>query len=110
MAAPTTIDQRLSFFPTAHNECIRTLIVARLVSARRLAPRGHRMAPAGGLSFAAAMRMVDRVHRNTAVMRALAHPARPAGLTDRHVLVIDVANLSDRRQTIEQHLARLARR
>src|SRR5690242_838891 len=36
-------------------------VVAGLVAARRLAPRRHRMAAAGGLALATAMRVVDGV-------------------------------------------------
>src|SRR5271166_4350813 len=53
----------------SHDELIRSLVVAGLESARRLAPRSHRMAAARGLAFAAAVRMVHRIHRHPAVMR-----------------------------------------
>src|SRR5580692_8686435 len=94
----------------AHNELIRTLVVPRLVPARRLAPRCHGMPAARSLSFTAAMRMVYRVHRYTAVVRTLTQPPRPSGFADRHILVIDVADLPDRRHAVLRNLARLARR
>src|SRR5580693_5542039 len=94
----------------AHNELIRTLVVPRLVPARRLAPRCHGMPDARSLSFTAAMRMVYRVHRYTAVVRTLTQPPRPSGFADRHILVIDVADLPDRRHAVLRNLARLARR
>ena len=86
------------------------LAVARLVALGRQAPRRHRMAAARGLAFAAAERMVDRVHRDAAHVRTLAHPAAASRLADRHVLVIDVADLADRREALHADLANLARR
>src|SRR5665213_4424513 len=71
----------LLFASPVHDEFVGALVVARLVAARRLAPRRHRMASARGLAFAATVRVIDRVHRNAAVMRALAHPALAAGFT-----------------------------
>ena len=57
------------------DETIRLLVLARLVALGRHAPRGDRVATARGAAFAAAMRMVDRVHGDAAHMRALAEPA-----------------------------------
>jgi hypothetical protein len=51
------------------------------------------MAAAGRLAFTAAERVIDRVHRDAAHVRPLTHPAAPARFADRHVLVIDVADL-----------------
>jgi hypothetical protein len=53
--------------------------------------------------------MVDRIHRDAAVVRTPAHPPVAAGLADRHVLVLEVADLTDRRVTLDVHLADLAR-
>src|ERR1700730_8163236 len=47
-----------------------------------LAPRGHRMTAAGGAAFAAAVRMIDRVHRDAAVVGLAAEPAIATGLAD----------------------------
>src|SRR5260370_30451085 len=68
------------------------------------------MASAGRLALAAAQRMVDRVHRDAADVRPDAEPAAASGLADRHVLVIDVADLADRREALHVDLADLARR
>src|SRR4051794_21392925 len=62
------------------------------------------------LAFATAVRVVDRVHGRAADGRALAEPARTAGLADRHVAVLDVADLADGRAAGEQHAAHLAGR
>src|SRR5947209_6857834 len=86
------------------------LVVARLVSACWLAPRGHRVTAARGLAFAAAVRMVDRVHGYAAVGGTNAQPAGAPGLADRNVLVIGVAHLAHGRHALHQDPARLARR
>ncbi len=56
------------------------------------------------------MRVVDRVHRNAAVVRAPAEPPRAARLADREVLVLEVPDLADRRVAVDEDLARLAGR
>src|SRR5215207_4021271 len=50
----------------AHDHVRGALGLARLVAARRLAPRRHRVAAARGLALAAAVRVIDRVHRDAA--------------------------------------------
>ena len=45
------------------------LVLAGLRALGRLAPRRHRMAAALGAAFAAAVRMIDRVHRHAADVR-----------------------------------------
>src|SRR5206468_727784 len=69
-----------------------------------------RMPAAGGLAFAATERMVHRVHRDAAHVRTLPHPAAASRFADRHVLVLDVAHLADRRKALHADLANLARR
>src|SRR6185312_12187549 len=98
------------FASPAHNELVCALVVARLVAARRLAPRGHRMTAAGGLAFTAAVWMVNRVHGHTAVYGTLAQPDIAARLADGNILVVHVTDLADRRHAINQDLAGLARR
>src|SRR5690606_7868443 len=61
-----------------------------------------------GAALAAAMRMVDRVHRDAAVVRAAPLPAHPAGLADLDVLVVGVADRTDRRHALRPHQALLA--
>src|SRR5712664_4662902 len=53
------------------------------------------MTAAGGTAFAAAVRMIDRVHRDAAVMRLAAEPAIATGLADRNIHVIRVRHRSD---------------
>src|SRR6202020_599521 len=61
----------------------------------RLPPRGPRVAPPRGAAFAPAVGIVDRVHRNAAVMRLAAKPTVAAGLADRDVHVIRVRHRTD---------------
>src|SRR5437016_14564883 len=61
------------------------------------------------LAFAAAERMIDRVHGNATDVRTLAEPAAASRFADRHVLVIEVAHLADRREAFHIDLPNLAR-
>src|SRR3981081_4729222 len=58
------------------------LVAARLFAHGHLAPRRRRRATRGRTRFAAAVRMVDGVHRDTAHRRALPEVALAAGLAD----------------------------
>src|SRR4051812_36145513 len=88
----------------------RLALLARPVAKSRNAPRGHRMAPGGGGTLAAAVRVVDGVHGRAARLRADAHVTLAAGLADLDVLVIGVADRADRRAAVGAHLAHLAGR
>src|SRR5919201_2420505 len=82
----------------ADDQLVRFLVLpARALAERGHAPRRDGMPPALRLALAAAMRVVDRVHRGSAHGRALALPARAACLAAADVLVVDVPDLSDRR-------------
>src|ERR1043165_3730837 len=80
-----------------HDEFLRLLVGAGLLALGRLAPRRHRVTAARGAAFAAAVRVIDRVHRDAAVVRTAAEPARAAGLADRRVHVIRVRHRADGR-------------
>src|SRR5580704_5136801 len=54
------------------------------------------MAATGAAAFAAAERMIDRIHRDAAVMRHAAQPALAPGLADRDVHVVGVGDRADR--------------
>src|SRR5665213_400103 len=71
----------------AHDHLGGALILARLGTLGWLAPRRDRMTAALGAAFAAAMRMVDRVHRGTTNRRTLALPHVATGLADHFVHV-----------------------
>src|SRR5947208_15477661 len=87
----------------AHDQVVRRLVLrAGALAERRHAPRGDRMAAALRLALAAAVRVIDRVHRRATHGRALAEPTVPAGLADRHVAVLDVPDLTHARRAGEQ--------
>src|SRR5437868_3299791 len=78
-----------------HNERFGALIVSCLVTLGRKAPRSAWVAAARTFSFTAAVRMVDRVHRDASVGGADAQPAVASGLADRDIFVIRVGKLPD---------------
>src|SRR5215468_2809692 len=82
------------------NELLRALVVAGLVALGGLAPRGLRMV-ALRAPLAAAVRMIDRVHRNPADVRPPTEPADATGLAVRQVLVLEVADLTHGRAAAE---------
>src|SRR6201994_1899044 len=77
------------------NESVGRLVRPRLLALGRLAPWRHRMTAAPGAALAAAVRMVDRVHGDAAVVRLAAEPAVAAGLADRNVHVIRIGHRAD---------------
>src|ERR1700694_2745664 len=106
MAVPS-----LLFLPrvaAGNDEFVGRLVAAGLLALGREAPGRDRMAPAGGAALAAAMRMIDRVHRHAAIMRLPAEPARAAGLADGDVHVIGVRYRADRCHAAAMHQALLA--
>src|ERR1044071_6972017 len=78
--------------------------------ALRLAGRVHRVATTGGLALTTTVRVVDRVHGDTADGRALALPAHAAGLAPVDVGLLGVADLADRRAAADVEVADLAGR
>src|SRR5690606_17261997 len=79
--------------PASNDEAARALaLVARLEPLGLLAPRAHGRATAGAPAFPPAVRVVDRVHGTTALVRLAPHPALAAGLADDDVLVLGVAD------------------
>src|SRR4051812_46183804 len=96
---------------TAANDQLVGFLVLRAgaLAERRHAPRSDRVTAALRLAFTTAVRVVDRVHRRAADARALAEPAVAAGLADRDVAVLDVADLAHRRAAGQEHAAHLAR-
>ncbi len=61
------------------------------------------MTSARGTAFAAAMRVIDRVHGHTAVMRLATQPARAAGLAQVDVLLVGVRHRADGRHAFGPH-------
>src|SRR6476620_6347554 len=96
--------------PGAHDQLVGFLVLAaRALAERGNAPGGDRMPAALRLALAAAVRMVDRVHRRSADGRALPLPAAPARLAAGDVLVVDVSDLPDGRAAGQRNAAHLAR-
>src|SRR5690606_27943167 len=75
---------------------IRRLVSTCLRALGRLAPRGDRVATTRGAAFAAAVRVIDRVHDDAANVRAEAHVANAAGLTQNLVHMVLVGHRADR--------------
>ena len=100
------------FFPRrlTMNGLLPRLLGARLVALGRLAPRRTGVTAAGRTALAAAHRVIDRVHRDAAHVRALAEPTRAPRLADRLVLVFGVADLADRGHAADVDHAHLAAR
>src|SRR5688572_8656291 len=74
-----------------------------------LAPRGLGRHPGRGLALATAVRMVARIHDDSADLRALAHVPGSAGLSEVLVLVVEVADLADGGHAAHRDAAHLAR-
>src|SRR5262245_5304504 len=74
-----------------------------------LAPRRRGVASTGALAFAAAHGVVDGVHGDAARVRALALPARPPGLADRHEAGLAVADRAHGCPAVDRHAAHLGR-
>src|SRR5829696_3124011 len=94
--------------PRADDESTRSSAPGSIAH-RGLAPwrlRGHARR---GLALAAAVRMVPRVHDDAADLGPLAHVPRAAGLAEVLVLVIEIADLSDRGHAADADPAHLTR-
>src|SRR5487761_1565740 len=77
---------------TANDVAIGELAaLAGAIAERRHAPGRHRVTTGGGRALAAAVRVVDRVHRHAAGLRAYAEVAAAPGLADLDVLVLGVS-------------------
>src|SRR5262245_65500669 len=68
------------------------------------------MTSARRLAFSATERGVDRVHGAAADVRPLTHPPAATGFADRHILVIEIAHLTDSGVALDVDLANLAGR
>src|SRR5512140_1035271 len=84
-------------------------VLARAIALGERAPGADRMPAGGGLAFATAVRVIDRVHRDAAHRRAHAAPAHAAGLAHRFQRMLFVADLADGGAALDVHLAHFAR-
>src|SRR2546430_16468280 len=99
---------RLAHLPSLHDPALGALVVPRLVALGRLAP-GRLRVVALRAPLAAAVRMVDRVHRHAAHLGAPSEPPAAAGLAVGDVLVLEVADLPDGGAPGEAHPSQPAR-
>src|SRR6266699_5554898 len=93
--------------PELDDHAARALVLACLVALGQHPPWTHRMLPRRGLSLTAAMRVVDRIHRDAAHGGSHAAPAHAPGLADRFQAVLLVADFADRRAAFDVHFANL---
>jgi hypothetical protein len=91
-----------------NNELIGRFVAASLRAFRPVAPGRDGMPAARGLAFAAAVRMIDRVHAYAAIMRHTAEPTVSSRLAYRNIHVIGIRHRADRRKTLAMNQALLA--
>src|SRR6267143_1349992 len=88
--------------PFQNEPIARFVFRPRFKSFCQLSPRAHRMMPSAatfGFALAATHRMIDRIHRHASHVWTPSLPAGPACFAARHVHVIDIADLANRRVT-----------
>src|ERR1700722_15557118 len=90
----------LAHMARCDDEFVSRLVRPGLLALGRLTPWAHRMPAARGLAFAAAVRMVDRVHDDAAIVRTAPEPAAAPGLGDRRIHVIGVRHRADRGEAL----------
>ena len=100
----------LPYLATGDNKDIGIFLrrTSLLTLARRFAPKG--LCPLHTstlLAFAAAIRMIDRVHCSTANGRTNTHPAATTGLADYDEIIFFVADRADARPAKIRYLANL---
>src|SRR3954468_24063245 len=95
--------------PRPDDEASGQFVDAGAVAHGRLAPRRLGRHARRALALTTAVRMVARVHDDAADFRPTAHVARPAGLAEVLILVIEVADLADRGHALDAHAPDLAR-
>src|SRR6516164_9759342 len=93
-----------------NDESVSPLRIARFVALRGHPPWRHRVPATGRLALTAAERVIHRVHRHATHVRPDAEPAAAAGLADRDILMIEIADLPHRRVTLDVDLANLSGR
>src|SRR3954469_15002098 len=98
----------LAGLATTDDEGVGGLALAR--AALRLAPGRDRVATTGGLALTTTVRVVHRVHDDTADGRALALPAHAAGLAPVDVRLLGVADPADRGAAADVDVPHLAGR
>src|SRR5712691_5184085 len=93
--------------PELDDHAARALVLARLVALGQHPPGAYRILPCRGLSLAAAMRVVDRIHRDPTDRGPQSAPADVPGLADRFQAVLLVADFADGGAAIHVYFADL---
>src|SRR5688500_12686822 len=93
----------------ADDHAVGALVLARLVPLGEHAPRAHRVLRRRRLAFAAAVRMVDRIHRAAAHRRSHAAPTHTARLADRFERMLFIPDFAYRGPAADMHFADFAR-
>jgi len=91
------------------NVLVGTLVMPGLLAQCRESPGRLRMI-ALHAPFAAAVRVIHRIHGHAANRGPNAAPARPPGLSEGFVLMVEIAHLANRGHAIHGKLANFARR
>src|SRR3954465_1631454 len=81
----------------------RTLVTARLLTLRLLAPRRNWMTTSCCFTFTTTVRVIDRVHDHTANGRTNTAPAHRAGLADLAQAVFGVADFTHGGTALDVH-------
>src|SRR3954454_14767872 len=108
MVYRSTLLEPAGLAPPDDRRVARLALVARLAALGEHATRAARVPPARGAALAAAHRVIDRVHRRAAVVRLAAHVPLAAGLAERHVHVLGVADDADGTAALAADAADLA--
>src|SRR6266571_856166 len=81
----------------------RTLVTARLLTLRLLAPRRHWMTTSCGFTFTTTVRVIDRVHDHTAHGRTNTAPAHRTGFTNLAQAVLGIADFTHGSTALDVH-------
>src|ERR1700677_125884 len=99
----------LAHMARCDDEFVSRLVRPGLLALGRLAPWAHWMPAAGRLTLAAAVRMIDRVHSDAAIVWTAPEPTTAAGLADRRIHVVGIRHRADRGETLAVNEPLLAR-
>ena len=98
----------LAFVTALHDHGTRALVAASTVALGLGAPRTDRMHTSRSLTFAATVRVINRIHDHTADGRTDTTPTVCTGLADRAQAVLLVTYLANRCAALHVHAADLA--
>src|SRR6185437_14492684 len=96
------------WLPPLDNQPVGRLALARLRAQSRKTPRRLRVV-ALDAAFTAAVWVINRIHRHATVSRPTPVPARAPRFAVRHILVIQITELADRRHAVQRKFPRFAR-